>query len=41
MTEKNLLRNEIDYTQQNVFKLEQELYELEQKYRASDEKIFQ
>jgi len=41
MTEKQSLRNEIDYTQQNIFKLEQELYELEQIYRASDEKIFQ
>ena len=33
------IRNEIDYTQQILFKLEDELRELEEQYRPSDDKI--
>ncbi|CAF0996293.1 unnamed protein product [Rotaria sordida] len=39
MAEKNSIRNEIDYTQQILFKLEHELRELEEQYRPSDDKI--
>jgi hypothetical protein len=39
MTEKNFVRNQIDYTQQTLFKLEYELHELEGQYQSSDEKI--
>ncbi|CAF0893907.1 unnamed protein product, partial [Adineta steineri] len=39
MTEKTSIRNEIDYTQQILFKLEYELRELEEQYRPSDDKI--
>ncbi|CAF3597370.1 unnamed protein product [Rotaria sp. Silwood1] len=39
MAEKNSIRNEIDYTQQILFKLEHELRELEEQCRPSDDKI--
>ncbi|CAF2187449.1 unnamed protein product [Rotaria magnacalcarata] len=39
MSEKNSIRNEIEYTQQTLFKLEHELRELEEQYRPSDDKI--
>ncbi|CAF2839410.1 unnamed protein product [Rotaria sp. Silwood2] len=39
MAEKKSIRNEIDYTQQTLFKLEHELRELEEQYRPSDDKI--
>ncbi|CAF1355104.1 unnamed protein product [Adineta steineri] len=41
MTEKDCMRNEISYTQQILFRLEHELRDYEQQYRASDEKILQ
>ncbi len=33
------IRNEIDYTQQVIYKLEHELRQLEEQYRPSDDKI--
>jgi chromosome segregation ATPase len=39
MAEKTSIRNEIDYTQQTLFKLEHELRQLEEQYRPSDDKI--
>ncbi|CAF1598921.1 unnamed protein product [Rotaria magnacalcarata] len=39
MTEKNSIRDEIDYTKHILFEFENELHKLEQNYRSSDEKI--
>ncbi|CAF1686877.1 unnamed protein product [Adineta ricciae] len=39
MSEKASIRNEIEYTQQILYKLEYELRELEEQYRPSDDKI--